>query len=174
MIDVMLSNEKYMDEIWEVCALQYKGTLIVISDMEKSKKFYRDLLGMHVVGDFGANVQLENGLFLQTKDTWENIISNKKINLGHNAGEIYFETQDMDAFLKLLEIFQVEYVHELKEHSWGQRAVRFYDPDHHIIEVAEDLVMVMKRFADSGMSVEEVAVRMDVPVSYIKDHLCKI
>lgn len=40
--------------------------------------------------------------------------------------------------------------------------------------MAEDLMMVMKRFADIGMSVEEVAVRMDVPVSYIKDHLGKI
>ena len=151
--------------------MQYKGTLIVISDMNVSMKFYRDLLGMHVVGDFGANVQLDNGLFLQTKDTWENIIENKEITLSHNAGELYLETQDMDAFLKLLESFQVEYVNEPIEHSWWQRAVRFYDPDHHIIEVSEDLVMVMKRFSDSGMSVEKVAVRMDVPVSYIKDHL---
>jgi len=46
--------------------MQYKGTLIAVSDMEESKKFYQDLLGMQVVGDFGANVQLENGLFLQT------------------------------------------------------------------------------------------------------------
>jgi catechol 2,3-dioxygenase-like lactoylglutathione lyase family enzyme len=137
--------------------------------MEESKKFYRDLLGMHVTGDFGANVQLENGLFLQTKDTWKSIITNKEIKPYNNAGELYFETQDMDAFLKLLEMFQAEYVDEPKEHSWGQRAVRFYDPDHHMIEVAEDLVMVMKRFADSGMSMEEVAVRMDVPVSYIKE-----
>lgn len=154
--------------------MQYKGTLIAISDMEKSKKFYQDLLGMNVIGDFGANVQLENGLFSETKDTWENIIANKEIKPDHNAGELYFETQDMDAFLKLLEMFQIEYVHEPKEHSWGQRAVRFYDPDHHMIEVAEDLVMVMMRFADSGMSVEEVAVRMDVPVSYVKEHLSKI
>lgn len=153
--------------------MQYKGTLIAISDMEKSKKFYQDLLGMHVVGDFGANVQLENGLFLQTKDSWEKIIATKEIKPDHNAGELYFEILEMDGFLKLLERFQVEYVHEPKEHSWGQRSVRFYDPDHHIIEVAEDLVMVMKRFSDSGMSVEEVAVRMDVPVSYIKDHLGK-
>lgn len=154
--------------------MQYKGTLIAVSDMEESKKFYQDLLGMNVIGDFGVNVQLENALFLQTKDTWENIIANKEIILDHNAGELYFETQDMDAFLKLLEMFQVEYVHEPIEHSWGQRAVRFYDPDHHMIEVAEDLVMVMKRFTDSGMSVEEVAVRMDVPESYVKEYLGKM
>jgi len=151
--------------------MQYKGTLIAVSNMEKSKKFYQDLLGMHVVGDFGANVQLENGLFLQTKDTWASFIANKEIIVEHNAGELYFETQDMDAFIKSLKMYQVEYVHEPIEHCWGQRAVRFYDPDHHIIEVAEDLVMVIKRFADSGMSAEEVAVRMDVPVSYIKEHL---
>ncbi len=131
--------------------MQYKGALIAVSDMEKSRKFYLDLLGMHAVGDFGVNVHLENGLFLQTKDTWENIIANREIKLGHNAGELYFETQDMDAFLKLLETFQVEYVDKPKEHSWGQRTVRFFDPGHNIIEVAEDLVMVMKRFADSGM-----------------------
>jgi len=151
--------------------MRYKGTLIAVSDMERSKKFYQELLGMRVAADFGANVQLDNGLFLQTKDTWENFIENKKIKLGHNSGELYFETQDMDAFIKLLEKFKIEYVHQLKEHSWGQRAVRFYDPDRNIIEVAEDLVRVMKRFADSGMSVEEVAVRMDVSVSYIKDNL---
>lgn len=151
--------------------MQYKGTLIAVSDMEKSKKFYQDLLGMRVLGDFGANVQLENGLFLQKKDTWQSIIANREIKPGHNAGELYFETQEMDAFLRLLQEFHVEYIHEPIEHSWGQRAVRFYDPDHHMIEVAEDLAMVMKRFAACGMSVEEVAARMDVPVSYIKDHL---
>lgn len=92
--------------------MQYKGTLIAVSDMEKSKKFYQDLLGMHVVGDFGANVQLENGLFLQTKDTWASFIPNKEIIVEHNAGELYFETQDMDAFIKSLKMYQVEYVHE--------------------------------------------------------------
>lgn len=49
--------------------------------------------------------------------------------------------------------------------------MHFYDPDHYIIEVAEGLVMVMKRFADSGMSVEEIAIRMEEPVSYIKKEL---
>lgn len=154
--------------------MQYKGTLIAVSDMEESKKFYQTLLGISVIGDFGANVQLENGLFLQTKDTWKSIISDVDIKLGHNAGELYFETQELDSFLTSLETFQVEYVHKPIEHSWGQRAVRFYDPDHHIIEVAEDLVMVMKRFVERGLTVEEVAVRMDVPVNYLKDQLDKV
>lgn len=63
----------------------------------------------------------------------------------------------------------IEYVHPVKEHSWGQRAVRIYDPDMHIIEIGENMVSVVKRFLDSGMSSEETAVRMDVSLEYIKE-----
>lgn len=41
----------------------YKGTLIAVKNMDESKKFYHDILGINVVADFGANVQLDNGLF---------------------------------------------------------------------------------------------------------------
>jgi hypothetical protein len=39
--------------------------------------------------------------------------------------------------------------------------------DKHIIEVAENIAMVIKRFMDSGLTVEEAARRMDVDVKYI-------
>ncbi len=147
----------------------YKGTLIAVKNMNESKKFYHDILGMNVVADFGANVQLDNGLFLQTIDTWSKFINNKNICLKNNASELYFEEVDIDEFFTKLKEARIEYVHEPLEHGWGQRAVRFYDPDHHIIEVAEDIVMVVKRFCNSGLSEEEVAVRMDVPVDYVKE-----
>ena len=35
----------------------YRGVLIAVRDMEKSKKFYQDIMQMDVVSDFGANVQ---------------------------------------------------------------------------------------------------------------------
>lgn len=57
------------------------------------------------------------------------------------------------------------------EHSWGQRVVRFYDPDKHIIEVGENIVMVVKGFLNSGLSIEETAIRMDVSVDYIESCL---
>ena len=47
---------------------KFTSTLIAVSDMEKSKQFYRDVLGMNVVADFGANVTLDGGLVLQTLD----------------------------------------------------------------------------------------------------------
>ena len=61
----------------------------------------------------------------------------------------------------------VEYVHPIVEHSWGPRVVRFYDPDKHIIEVGENMKIVCKRFLNSGMTPEQVAERMDVPMKFI-------
>ena len=58
----------------------------------------------------------------------------------------------------------IEYLGEVIEHSWGQRVIRFYDLDGHIIEVGEDMKMVIKRFFDSGMTMEEVSVKMDASV----------
>ena len=53
---------------------------------------------------------------------------------------------------------------EVIEHSWGQRVIRFYDLDEHLIEVGEDMKMVVKRFLASGMTMEEVSAKMDVSI----------
>ena len=72
-------------------------------------------------------------------------------------------------FLQKLETCGVEYVHPAVEHPWGQRAVRFYDQDRHIIEVGENLKSVCRRFLDSGMTPEQAAERMDVPLKFVTD-----
>ena len=75
----------------------------------------------------------------------------------------------LDALYRKLQDAHVELVHELLEHRWGQRAVRFYDPDHHIVEAGEDMAEVVKRFLRGGMTVEQAAGRMDVPPDYIRE-----
>ena len=72
----------------------------------------------------------------------------------------------------LFEVWQlkecdIEYVHPIIEHSWGQRVVRFYDPDKHIIEVGENMKVVCRRFLNSGMTPEQVAERTGVPMKFI-------
>jgi len=154
--------------------MRYAGTLIAVTDIEKSKKFYKDILGLVVTGNFGANVTLSGGVSLQTADTWKDFIhkSSKDIVFGGSAGELYFEEDNIDLFLEKLQAMpDIQYVHPLKEHPWGQRVVRFYDPDRHIIEVGESMNLVVKRFIKSGLSIEKTAVRMDVPESYIREHL---
>lgn len=93
--------------------------------------------------------------------------------LPNNAGELYFEEEDMDTFCDHLKKFDICYVHPLFEHRWGQRVVRFYDPDRHIIEVGEKLDAVILRFMEQGLSAKETAARMDIPFDFVKACLNK-
>ena len=43
-----------------------------------------------------------------------------------------------------------------------------YDPDRHIVEVGETMNSVCRRFMNGGMTVEETARRMDVPLEYVQ------
>lgn len=153
--------------------MQFKNPLLIVSDLETSKKFYKDVLGLEVILDFGANVTLTGGVCLQTKETWMEFIGAKEdeINFGVNNAELYFEEGDFDVFAEKLKTQDIVYVHPVMEHRWGQRVVRFYDPDRHIIEVGENMKTVTRRFLDSGMTEDEVAVRMDVPLEFVQS--CK-
>ena len=154
--------------------MKFQNPLLVVTDMEAYKKFYKEVLGLEVILDFGANVTLTGGVCLQTKETWMDFINAKEdeIVFGGKNAEIYFEEDDFDTFAEKLKMMDdMVYVHPVLEHRWGQRVVRFYDPDRHIIEVGENIKVVTGRFLDSGMTEEEVAERMDVPLEFVRS--CK-
>ena len=147
--------------------MKLKNSMLVVTDIDKTVEFYKKVLGLHVIMDFGANKTLTGGLSLQTIETYKDFIGTSEISFGCNNFEVYFEEDDFDKFVNKLEKCDIEYVHSIKEHSWGQRVVRFYDPDKHIIEVGENLKVVCKRYLDSGMTPEQVAERMDVPMKFV-------
>ena len=79
--------------------------------------------------------------------------------------ELAFEEQNFDEFLNRLKQYpNIEYLGDVIEHSWGQRVIRFYDLDGHIIEVGEDMKIVVQRFLDSGMTMDEISEKMDVSI----------
>ena len=50
--------------------------------------------------------------------------------------ELCFETEDLDHFLEQLRRYPgAERLGDVVEHGWGQRVVRFYDLDGHLVEV---------------------------------------
>ena len=147
--------------------MRYTCILLAVKDMETSKRFYREVLGLDVVADFGANVTLTGGIALQTLETWKALLHTDEVTLQNNAGELYFETEDMDAFCAHLESFGIRYVHRLHEQPWGQRVIRFYDPDGHIIEAAEELDAVILRFTAQGLDPEQTAARMGIPLDFV-------
>ena len=143
--------------------MKFMNPLLAVSDMERSVAFYKTVLGLDKIADFGANVTLTGGVALQTQETWAQFIETDALTWNGKVSELYFEEDDFDTFAERLRGQDIRYVHPVKEHAWGQRVVRFYDPDGHIIEVGENIQSVCRRFADSGMTPEQIAVRMDVP-----------
>ena len=115
-----------------------KNILLVVEDIEKSVAFYKQLFGLQVIRDFGNNVILTEGLVLQEKKSWETLIG-KEASFGGNAAELYFVEADLEGFQRKLDDSEIEinYVHRLKTYEWGQRAIRIYDPDGHMIEIGE-------------------------------------
>jgi catechol 2,3-dioxygenase-like lactoylglutathione lyase family enzyme len=116
--------------------MRLKNVLIVVNDIEKSKKFYKHLFGLEVILDNDGNVILTEGLVLQDAKVWKEFIQ-KDVVQRNNATELYFEEKDIEAFAQNLEAYEepIEYVNTLMECSWGQKVIRFYDLDGNLIEV---------------------------------------
>jgi catechol 2,3-dioxygenase-like lactoylglutathione lyase family enzyme len=116
--------------------MRLKNILIVVKDIEKSRKFYHDLFGIELVLDNDGNMILTEGLVLQDEKIWKSFLE-REIVPKSNSCELYFEEQDIEAFVEKLERLypEIEYVNRLMTHSWGQRVLRFYDLDGTLIEV---------------------------------------
>ena len=63
---------------------------------------------------------------------------------------------------------KVRVIHSIREHPWGQRALRVYDPDDHIIEFAESMESVVKRLSIEGLELEEISEKSMMPIEFIK------
>lgn len=116
--------------------MKLKNILIVVRDLEKSKQFYKDLFGLDVVLDNDGNIILTEGLVLQDEKIWKTFLGQNIIPKRFSC-ELYFEEQNIEAFIEKLEQLypSIQYVHKLITHSWGQKVIRFYDLDGNLIEV---------------------------------------
>ena len=116
--------------------MKLKNVLIVVKDIEKSRQFYNDLLGLDLILDNEGNMILTEGLVLQDEKIWKELLG-KEILPESNSCELYFEEQNIEAFAEKLERLypSIRYVNKLVVHSWGQKVVRFYDLDGNLIEV---------------------------------------
>ena len=116
--------------------MKLKNILIVVKDIEKSKQFYHDLFGLDMLLDNGGNMILTEGLVLQEEKIWRTFLK-KDIIPKSNSCELYFEEQDIEAFVEKLEKMypSIQYVNRLTTHSWGQKVIRFYDFYGNLIEV---------------------------------------
>ena len=105
-------------------------------DPRQDGQFYHDLFGLEMILDNDGNMILTEGLVLQDRSIWERF-TGREVKFENNAAELYFEESDIEGFVKRLEDYypEVKYVNRLMTPSWGQRVIRFYDPDGNLIEV---------------------------------------
>ena len=116
--------------------MKLKNILIVVKDIKRSGQFCRDMFGLEPVLDNDGNMILTEGLVLQEEKYWKEFLG-REIIPENNASELYFEEPDIEGFIVRLEKYysEVKYVNRLMTHSWGQKVIRFYDPDGNLIEV---------------------------------------
>ncbi len=150
-------------------------TVLFVKDIEISKKFYTDLLGLTVVMDFGGtNItfkegfaiwQIAPGNIIPTTLGTENIINPDAA----SRFEQCFETDDIDVIYKKLKDNGVGFLHEINTEIWGQRTIRFYDPDGHLIEIGEEMSIFLNRiYEEEGKDLEATSKRTFVPVETLK------
>jgi catechol 2,3-dioxygenase-like lactoylglutathione lyase family enzyme len=150
--------------------MKFVGTYICVKDAKASRQFYENLFELKAEIVCDTNITFDCGLSLLEDFAELAGIAENEIKYKTNNFELYFETDDFDSFmLKLSEYKDIIFVHNIKEYDWGQRIIRFYDLDNHIIEVGESMDSVIKRFLKNGLSIEETAKISLHPVEYVRN-----
>jgi len=152
--------------------IKFCSSVLLVKDIEVSREFYERILKQVVESDFGENIGFESGLALWQIDYAYKVMSKDiaKCVFSKDSShfEIYFESDDLDATYNMFKNKNIEFVHDMIEQPWGQRAFRIYDPDNHMVELGEPMTAVVKRFLTSGLTTEEVAKRTSMPIEIVQ------
>lgn len=150
--------------------MKYQGCLLAVADIAASKHFYEAVLHQTPVMDIGVHVTYEGFSLQQGYAELIGVTADHGKVPSHNF-QVYFEVEDLDGVYNELRNSQnLQWVHEIKEYPWGQRDIRVYDPDMHIVEIAEDMYTVIRRFFSQGLSAEEVSTRTMFPLEVVKQY----
>ncbi len=150
-------------------------SVLFVKSAAKSRDFFVNVLGM--------NVAMSNGdlnfFFKEGFAIWQVATDNEiPKRLGYdvitdrnaaNRFELCFETEDIDDVYKLLKKNGISFLHEINTEIWGQRTIRFFDPDNHLIEVGESMQVFLKRVYDEEkQDIEATSRRTFTPVEAIR------
>lgn len=124
--------------------IEFSHSIVFVKDIQVSKAFYSEVIGLKVVQDHGTIVLFENHLAIH--QAHELVVTVWKADAPPDADQpqgrrnllLYFETDELEnTFARLKD--QVKLIHPIERQAWGQMVFRFYDPDGHAIEIGEPL-----------------------------------
>ncbi len=154
--------------------LNYKCALITVSDISASRVFYEKILGQKVEFDHGENISFVGGFAIHLDEHFGKItgakVSGSDCSYNH---ELYFETDNPEEIDEKLRKSGIKYLHRLREQPWGQRVIRIFDPDGHIVEIGETMNSVVIRLNTRGLSRDEIVEKSSMPAEFVDMVLSK-
>jgi catechol 2,3-dioxygenase-like lactoylglutathione lyase family enzyme len=151
--------------------LKYICALIAVEDVTVSRRFYEECLGQKVMNDFGENVGFEGGFAIHRKGHFHELLGGGErftaVPKSH-TGELYFETGEVEVFEQQLKDAGIELIHAIREQPWGQRSMRLYDPDGHVVEIGEPMEATVLRLYRQGPSVESICQKSGMPRAFVE------
>jgi len=102
-----------------------------VSNLERSKKFYEEILGLDKKYEYSSYVGFECGgveISLRPRDSVE---------IGRDAASIEFLVDNVDEEYRRLVSKGVKFIAESHDEPWGGRQASFHDPDGNLLEITE-------------------------------------
>lgn len=151
--------------------MKFHSPMIIVSDIEKSKQFYTNILHEDISLDLGTYV-IMGGFSMMARETWSEQTKDVHIpdKSTEHSFELYFEESKLDDYIaELQKNADFKEFQPLTEAPWGQRTIRFLDPDSYVIEVSEPMENVVLRLVESGLTIQEVCEKSMMPVEFVQN-----
>ena len=152
--------------------IRYDSAVLITNNVDGMKRFYLDVLRQKLRFDFGRCQILECGVSIWGPD--ENDPAMKAPGLGQGTNsrlELCFDTEDFEEDAAYILSHKPKMLHNVAEEAWGQRTIRFFDPDGNLVELGESIPCFCRRFYNEGMTVEQVAAKTGVNVEQVKAYI---
>jgi catechol 2,3-dioxygenase-like lactoylglutathione lyase family enzyme len=138
------TDTKRKTETSKVTMVKFANTIVFVKDIEESKRFYSDILGLKVISNYEVLIIYENGFVIQQARSLYKTIYKKELEIptkkqGRDNIDIYFECNNLEDIYDKLVKNNVKFIHPIERQSWGQYVMRFYDPDGHIVEIGNPM-----------------------------------
>jgi catechol 2,3-dioxygenase-like lactoylglutathione lyase family enzyme len=119
--------------------IRFRNSIALVKNIEESKQFYRDIIGLSVAQEYDTFVLFMDNFAIHTADLFYEYIQKPYHGerMGHDNVDFYFTTSDLEGFQARLKEHGVTFIHEIHQHAWGEKVIRVYDPDGHILEIGD-------------------------------------
>lgn len=151
----------------------YHSTVLFVADIAIAKDFYCTVMKLEIEHDFGKNIIFLGGLSIWEIGDDHAIKTDLNTEKGKTRFELYFETENLSETERLLNERNVSFFHGIHEEPWGQRTLRFFDPDGNLVEVGEPLHVFVSNLSARGLAYTAIHEKTGVSMETIRQILQK-